>query len=200
MVGYITCAVPNAQKEGGLDCGQSRWPSLPLKIRGYTQCCCAQTAPSIEMAFANNAQTNLVLAQMSKLQRKQLDKDGDGQFSASELASGGFRGFNMSATGPARDHAAGDVATMKYLAAEAAKKQAYRSEEQKLTDHHQATGYANAGPVSFGYYEVGRSSLPMHAHETRVFKDQTKRGEHYPHPDGHQKLEQGDPCAARSGC
>ena len=70
MVGYITCAVPNAQKEGGLDCGQSRWPSLPLKIRGYTQCCCAQTAPSIEMAFANNAQTNLVLAQMSKLQRK----------------------------------------------------------------------------------------------------------------------------------
>ena len=42
------------------------------------------------------------------LQRKQLDKDGDGQFGF-ELASGGFRGFNMSATGPARDHAAGDV-------------------------------------------------------------------------------------------
>ena len=36
--------------------------------------------------------------------------------------SAGFRGFNMSATGPARDHAAGDVATMKYLAAEAQKK------------------------------------------------------------------------------
>ena len=33
---------------------------------------------------------DLALAQMSKLQRKQLDKDGDGQFSAAELAAHGF--------------------------------------------------------------------------------------------------------------
>lgn len=145
------------------------------------------------MALANDAQTNLVLSQMSGLQRRQLDRDGDGKFSAAELSAGGFRGFNMSKTGPARDHASGDLKTMKHLAAEAQKKQAYRSEEQKLTDHHQATGYANAGPVSFGQYEVGRSSMPAHSHPTRIFLDQTKRGEVYPHPDGHQKLEQSDP-------
>jgi len=145
------------------------------------------------MSLANDAQTNLVLSQMSGLQRKQLDRDGDGKFSASELAAGGFRGFNMSKTGPARDHASGDANTMKYLAAEAQKKQAYRSDEQKLTDHHQATGFTSAGPVAFGQYEVGRSSMPAHCHATRIFLDQTKRGEVYPHPDGHQKLEQGDP-------
>ena len=57
---------------------------------GYTVLLRTQTAPSIEMAFANNAQTNLVLAQMSKLQRKQLDKDGDGQYSAEELKAYGI--------------------------------------------------------------------------------------------------------------
>lgn len=92
-----------------------------------------------------------------------------------------------------RDHKSGTLGEMRALEAAAEKAQMYRSEEQKLTDHHQATGYANAGPVSFGQYEVGRSSLPTQANPTRIFLDQTKLGVVYPHMEGHNKIESGDP-------
>ena len=92
-----------------------------------------------------------------------------------------------------RDHKSGTLGEMRALEAAAEKAQMYRSDEQKLTDHHQATGYANAGPVSFGQYEVGRSSLPTQANPTRVFLDQTKLGVVYPHMEGHNKIESGDP-------
>lgn len=50
-----------------------------------------------EVAFSN---PDLALAQMSKLQRKQLDKDGDGQFSAAELAASGFSGVGATSGPP----------------------------------------------------------------------------------------------------
>ena len=58
-----------------------------------------------EMANAGGAANSygspdLALAQMSQLQRKQLDKDGDGIFSAAELAASGFS--SVGAAAPAK--------------------------------------------------------------------------------------------------
>ena len=92
-----------------------------------------------------------------------------------------------------RDHRSGTLAEMKALEAAAEKAQAYRSEEQKYNDHRQATGYQPAGPVSFGNYEVGRSSHPDHCQPTAVFKASTPLGVVYPHPEGFNKVESGDP-------
>lgn len=41
-----------------------------------------------------NAQADLMIAQMSQLQRRQLDKDGDGSLSSAELKKGGFTMFD----------------------------------------------------------------------------------------------------------
>ena len=41
------------------------------------------------------ASTELMLAQMSKLQRQQMDADGDGILEANELASHGFTGVDV---------------------------------------------------------------------------------------------------------
>jgi hypothetical protein len=46
-----------------------------------------QQKGTTETAYATN---DLALSQMSKLQRSQIDRDGDGQFSATELAAHGF--------------------------------------------------------------------------------------------------------------
>ena len=59
-----------------------------------------ETAAAAQSAVANQYGTNsnltvfdnadLALAQMSKLQKKLMDKDGDGQLSAEELKANGF--------------------------------------------------------------------------------------------------------------
>ena len=43
--------------------------------------------------FSSFDDNSMMLAQMSKLQRKQMDKDGDGNLDAAELAAHGFHGM-----------------------------------------------------------------------------------------------------------
>ena len=106
--------------------------------------------------------------------------------------------FFSSETGPARNHAVvKDASVVKKLDELADKMMAYRSEEQKITDHHQRTGYASAGPVAFGQFEVGRSSMPQNTvfGGTHQFKATTQRGTVYHHMDGYEKVQSGDPGA-----
>ena len=103
----------------------------------------------------------------------------------------------MSAGGVARDHMIGNEATRAYLEREAEKKAEYRSVEQSYTDHRQATGFATRGPVAFGKYEVGRSSMPTNREDDgrAVFADTMKRGLIHPHMDGMAVVQNGDPGA-----
>ena len=103
----------------------------------------------------------------------------------------------MSAGGVARDHVLGNEATRAYLEREAEKKQAYRNFEQAYTDNRQATGFATRGPVAFGKYEVGRSSMPTNREDDgrAVFADTMKRGLIHPHMDGMAVVQNGDPGA-----
>lgn len=73
----------------------------------------------------------------------------------------------------------------------------YRSEEQAYTDKRQATGFENRGPVAFGKYEVGRSSMPGNREDDgkAVFADTMKRGIVHQHMDGYGGDPSGDPGA-----
>jgi hypothetical protein len=98
--------------------------------------------------------------------------------------------------GVVRDHAVvRDSSVVARLDALADKKQAYRSSEQRFNDKRQATGYQPQGPLSFGAFEVGRSSMPEHCQPSSQFLDTSKLGVVYPHMDGHTEQECGDPGA-----
>ena len=80
-------------------------------------------------------------------------------------------------SGPWRDHAVvRDSSTVATLDMAAAKAMLYRSAEQSYTDKRQAMGYTALGPVAFGTFECGRSSMPGNVKPTAVFKDGIKRG------------------------
>jgi len=72
---------------------------------------------------------------------------------------------------------------------------AYRSEEQQYNDHRQATGFQPQGPLAFGQFEVGRSSMPKWAFETYQYKSNSKRLQDYPHMEGNNVIKWGDPGA-----
>ena len=99
--------------------------------------------------------------------------------------------------GPLRDHLHYSDATRAYMRSEAEKKMGYRSEEQAYTDHRQGTGFATRGPVAFGKYEVGRSSMPGNREDDgrAVFSDTMKRGIVHQHMDGYGGDPSGDPGA-----
>ena len=99
--------------------------------------------------------------------------------------------------GPLRDHLHYDDATRAHYRREAEKRMGYRSEEQAYTDKRQATGFENRGPVAFGKYEVGRSSMPGNREDDgkAVFADTMKRGIVHQHMDGYGGDPSGDPGA-----
>ena len=102
----------------------------------------------------------------------------------------------VSQGGVGRDHAVVmDSKAQDRLAQAARKKMIYRSLEQKFTDKRQATGYTSMGPVAFGTFEVGRSSLPSNGEDDgrAVFASQMKRGLIYHTPDTQTITAIGDP-------
>ena len=102
--------------------------------------------------------------------------------------------FMSSPTGPMRDHyVVHDSSVVASLAAKASKATLGRSAEQAHTDHRQATGYTSAGPVSFGTYECGRSSMPKNARPTSVFMSGVPLGLLHSHMDGYNDPLAGDP-------
>ena len=104
----------------------------------------------------------------------------------------------VSQGGVVRDHAVVRTEhTAATLAQLARQNMAYRSQEQKVTDARQNRGYTNLGPVAFGQYEVGRSSMPNNKEDDgrAVFSNTCKRNIAYPHPDSHTPCEIGDPGA-----
>jgi hypothetical protein len=106
--------------------------------------------------------------------------------------------FFSSAHGPARDHVVAKAGDSVKLHAAAMAKQQYRSSEQRYNDKRQATGFQPNGPLAFGEYEVGRSSMPKHCEATWQFKNKTPTGADQPvyhHPDGCEKVASGDPGA-----
>lgn len=112
------------------------------------------------------------------------------------MTTGGDISNFTSASGLFRDHAVvKDDSVRQKLAAAADKAQAYRSAEQKYNDHRQATGFQPAGPLAFGQYEVGRSSMPEHCFSTWQFKNAGHTDAIYHHPDGCEKIQDGDPGA-----
>ena len=102
--------------------------------------------------------------------------------------------YRTTATGPRRDHAVvRDASVAKRLDMLADAAMAYRSAEQLYNDKRQATGYVSQGPLSFGEYEVGRSSMPKHCYATSQFKDLTRREKIFAHPEGFTPVQIGDP-------
>ena len=99
--------------------------------------------------------------------------------------------------GVLRDHKIMSESDRQYLATAAESAAQYRSAEQAFTDNRQATGFATRGPVSFGKYEVGRSSMPGITEDDgkAVFADSMKRGLIHPHMDGQAVVQTGDPGA-----
>ena len=101
--------------------------------------------------------------------------------------------FKSSSHGPMRDHAVvRDSSVVARLDALADKAQAYRSAEQRFNDKRQASGYQPQGPLSFGEFEVGRSSMPKHCEPSAHFLDQSERGLIYGHMDGFTPIVVGD--------
>lgn len=103
----------------------------------------------------------------------------------------------QSHNGVARDYSVvRDASFVARLDAAADRMQAYRSDEQKFNDKRQATGFQPQGPLAFGQYEVGRSSMPRQAKEgTAAFEDTIVRGLIYPHMEGVTRVAMGDPGA-----
>ena len=106
------------------------------------------------------------------------------------------KGHMSSKTGPMRDHeVVMDGSKVAKLNEQATRAQSYRSEEQRYNDHRQATGFQPQGPLAFNHYEVGRSSMPMHAGETYQYKDKQTRGLVVENPNFSTGIESGDPGA-----
>lgn len=104
--------------------------------------------------------------------------------------------FMSGPTGPVRDHkVVRESGVVAKLNAVAVKSMARRSREQAFTNHQQNTGYAAKGPVGFGTFECGRSSMPGNVKPTAAFMDSTTRGHIHPHMDGVTQVSVGDPGA-----
>lgn len=101
--------------------------------------------------------------------------------------------FGIPSAGPHRDHAVVlDSSVVAKLEAAAEKMMAHRSAEQAATDHRQNTGYLLKGPVPFGTFEMGRSSMPGNDNLTAVFMDGMARGLVHPHMNGMAQVTQGE--------